>query len=168
MPRLTPRRLLILAVVAALAACATPLPPPAPAPVVPPKAEPVPIPPPPPRKVEKKRAKPLNVASECKFRNETGYNGNARMRVADSQVGHFEARVNVPKRGTCDFAMKDFKQVKHEPHVELASAKGCTIRMWEQGRQFTVAFADCNRHCSGNAADYLWPILVDKPTGRCN
>ena len=159
------RRALIIAIALGVASCATP-PPPAPPP--PPKAKPKP-PPPPPKKIIKKKLRPrLNVASECNFKNVTGYNGNAKLRLAESNVEHFEARVNIPRRGRCNFRNADFRQVRHEPHVELASSKGCTIRMWQQGRQLTVAFADCKRHCSGSAADYLWPILMDKPTGKCD
>ncbi|MCB1908367.1 MAG: hypothetical protein KDH15_13440 [Rhodocyclaceae bacterium] len=157
------RHLLTVGLVALAASCATPPPPPPPPP---PKEKPAP--PPPPRKVEKPKAKRINVANECRFKNVTGYNGDAKLDVAESKVRHFQARVDIPRRGHCRFEDKDFKQVRYAPHVELASANGCKIRMWEQGRKFTVAFADCNRHCSGSAADYLWPILMDKPTGKCD
>ena len=160
------RRVAILVALAVgLASCATPPPPPPPPK---PKPKPPPPPPPPPPKVIKKPKPKLNVVSECKFRNVTGYNGRAKLHLAESKVQHFEARVNIPRRGRCNFRHKDFRQVRHQPHVELSSKKGCTVRMWQQGRQLTVAFADCKRHCSGNAADYLWPILVDKPTGKCD
>ena len=158
------RRLLGIGLIVLAASCATPPPPPPPPP--PPKEKPAP--PPPPRKVEKPKAKRLNLANECRFKNITGYNGDAKLDVAESRVRHFQAKVNIPRRGRCRFEHKDFKQVRYAPHVELASDNGCKIRMWEQGRKFTVAFADCKRHCSGSAADYLWPILMDKPTGKCD
>ncbi|MCB1889388.1 MAG: hypothetical protein KDH20_17405, partial [Rhodocyclaceae bacterium] len=129
---------------------------------------PPPPPPPPPPKVQKPKVKKLDLAHECRFKNVTGYNGDAKVHVAGSKVSHFAAHVNIPRRGRCNFEHADFKQVREAPHVELASNNGCKVRMWEQGRKFTVAFADCNKHCSGSAADYLWPILVDKPSGKCD
>lgn len=164
MNRAVIRRLLTAAALLA-ASCATP-PPPPPPPAPPPKVEPAPPPPPP--KVETPKAKTLDLSHECRFKNITGYNGDAKVKVSESKVSHFTAHVNIPRRGTCNFEHVDFKQVREAPHVELASAKGCKVRMWEQGPKFTVAFADCNKHCTGNAADYLWPILVDKPSGNCD
>jgi len=41
--------------------------------------------------------------------------------------------------------------------------------MWEQGEQITVAFAGCHHLCSPSSAhDYVWPLLIDKPTGQCD
>jgi len=165
MNRAAIQRLLAVTTIALAASCATPPPPP---PAPPPKAEPAPPPPPPPPKAEKPKVKRLNLAHECRFKNITGYNGDTHLNVAESKVRHFDAHVNIPRRGRCNFENKDFTQVREAPHVELAAADGCKIRMWEQGRKFTVAFADCKTHCSGNAADYLWPILVDKPSGKCD
>jgi hypothetical protein len=112
--------------------------------------------------------RPLNVKSECNFRDETGYNGIVKLRVAEAQVEVFEASINIPKHGTCRFALKDFRQVKSMPNIELNdSGSRCTVRMWEQGRQVAVAFSNCAKMCSGDAVDYLWPILADSHTGSC-
>ena len=43
----------------------------------------------------------------------------------------------------------------------------CTVRMWEQERGVTVAFNGCQARCSGDAFSYLWPILIDRRSGRC-
>jgi hypothetical protein len=90
--------------------------------------------------------RPLNVQADCRFK----------------------ASVSVPKRGSCHFDLADFEQVRKEPHVELRARDGCVVRMWEQGDQVTVAFAQCASRCDRNTFDYVWPILVDRPSGRCN
>lgn len=114
------------------------------------------------------KVRPLDVATTCSFKDETGYKGNARVSVRQARVEDFSAHVDIPRRGSCNFEMAEFRQVKTAPHVELAAASGCKVRMWEQGRQITVAFADCRANCSGTAVDYLWPILIDAPSGRCD
>lgn len=110
----------------------------------------------------------LNVRSDCSFTDETGYNGEMKLRVVSGLVQEFSARVTHPKHGSCRFALDEFRQVKDLPIVELKGERSrCTVRMWEQGRQVAVAFSACNSNCSGNAADYLWPILADAFNGTC-
>lgn len=112
--------------------------------------------------------RPLQVKTDCGFKDETGYNGVAVLEVDFARVKAFEATVNIPRRGSCRFALAGFRQVKQEPHVELVAASGCTVRMWEQGDQVAVAFSQCAKNCTGNASEYLWPILVDRPSGHCD
>jgi hypothetical protein len=112
--------------------------------------------------------RPLNVKTECSFRDETGYNGALKLDVAEARVNAFEAKVNIPKRGSCRFNLKDFRQTKELPAIELSQNKGaCIVRMWEQGSRVTVAFQQCERMCSGNAYISLWPILNDRRDGSC-
>ncbi|MCB1892762.1 MAG: hypothetical protein KIT42_07220 [Rhodocyclaceae bacterium] len=164
------RKLALLLPVLVLGACATPdkTPPPAaetplPAPVetTPPvvakTARPGPIP-----------VRPLNVKTECKFRDETGYNGALKLDVAGAQVHAFEAKVNIPKRGACRFDLKDFHQTRELPAIELSQTRGkCIVRVWEQGERVTVAFQQCEQMCSGSSYPYLWPILNDRRDGSC-
>ena len=152
-----------------LGACAAPekaappaaeAPPPAPAVVAKPApkpAKPGPIP-----------VRPLNVKTDCSFRDETGHHGALKLDVAEAKVNAFEARVNIPRRGACRFALKDFRQTKELPAIELSQAKGrCIVRVWEQGERVTVAFQQCEKMCSGNSYSYLWPILNDRQKGSC-
>lgn len=111
--------------------------------------------------------RPLTVRADCQFKDEAGYGGTARLDVSYSEVRSFAATVDVPKRGSCRFDLADFKQVQKEPHVELRARDGCTVRMWEQGEQVTVSFTQCASRCSRGTFDYVWPILVDRPSGRC-
>ncbi len=162
------RRLVPLLPALLLAACAAPgkappaaeAPQPAPvakAPAAAKPARPGPIP-----------VRPLNVKTECSFRDETGYNGALKLDVAEAKVQAFEAKVNIPKRGACRFNLKDFRQTKELPAIELSQARGrCIVRVWEQGERVTVAFQQCEKMCSGNSYSYLWPILNDRSKGSC-
>ena len=90
--------------------------------------------------------------------------------VDEGEVQEFKADVNIKGRGTCRFALTDFRQESTTPQVLLRHAKDskCTVRMWrEQGEKITVAFNSCHKSCDGKAFDYLWPILVESTTGQC-
>lgn len=112
--------------------------------------------------------RPLTVQADCTFRDEAGYAASTRLDVSASQVRGFAANVEVPRRGSCHFDLADFRQVPAETHVELRARDGCTVRMWEQGDQVTVAFTQCANRCSKGTFEYVWPILVDRPSGQCN
>jgi hypothetical protein len=113
--------------------------------------------------------RPLNAATKCSFRDHTGYRGTLNLAVKNAEVSRFEAEVTIPKRGICRFALKDFAQAEKLPNVRLARRDGtCSVRMWEQGARTTIAFSECAAQCSGEAFDYLWPILVDTKRGRCS
>jgi hypothetical protein len=110
----------------------------------------------------------LNVAADCAFKDETGYRGAMKLKVADAQVRTFEARVDIPGRGACRFDLRDFRQTASMPNVALSAQRSrCIVRMWEQGRRVTVAFNNCQDRCSGRAYSYLWPIMADAQTGSC-
>ncbi|MCX8018205.1 MAG: hypothetical protein N2690_09945, partial [Rhodocyclaceae bacterium] len=113
--------------------------------------------------------RPLNARAQCRFRDPTGYRGELLLEVKASDVRRFEAKIDIPRRGRCHFRLADFRQTESAPAVVLAARQGeCTVRLWKQGEQVTVAFRDCHAACSGEAIDYLWPILVDIPKGRCS
>ena len=110
----------------------------------------------------------LNVATNCNFRDETGYNGRLKLSIEKAKIQAFEATVNVPQHGACRFDLKNFRQTRELPTVELSHLRDkCVVRVWEQGERVTVAFQDCRTHCSGNAWEHLWPILNDTRDGSC-
>ncbi|MBI4989228.1 MAG: hypothetical protein HZC23_10445 [Rhodocyclales bacterium] len=163
------KKLALLLPALILGACATPekAPPPTEAP------KPAPVTKAPPAEAKPSRpgpipVRPLNVRTECSFRDETGYNGALKLNVAEAKVHAFEAKVNIPRRGACHFDLKDFRQTKELPAIELSQTKGrCIVRVWEQGDRVTVAFQQCEKMCSGNSYSYLWPILNDRRKGSC-
>lgn len=110
----------------------------------------------------------LNVRADCVFRDETGYNGMMKLAVAQARVESFQANVNIPGRGNCRFDLKDFRQTRDLPNVELKHLRDhCIVRMWEQGERVTVAFQQCQKMCAGTAWEGLWPILTDTRDGSC-
>lgn len=110
----------------------------------------------------------INVATDCNFRDETGYNGRMKLSIEKARIQAFEATVNIPRRGACRFDLKNFRQTRELPTVELSHLRDrCVVRVWEQGERITVTFQDCRKRCSGNAWEHLWPILNDTRDGSC-
>lgn len=138
------RKLLLLAITAFLGACA-----------IPERVTPIPV-------------RPLSVKTDCSFRDETGTSGMLKLDVAAARVRAFEAKVNYPQHGICNFVLRDFRQTKEMPAIELTQNGGsCIVRMWEQGTRVTVAFQQCERMCSGSAWDQLLPLIYDRRDGSC-
>lgn len=120
------------------------------------------------KQVEPIPTRPLNVAANCNYKDETGMLGVVKLRVVEAQVQQFEASADIPKRGRCRFNMKDFRQTKSMPHPELkANGSSCVVHMWEQGHRVTVAFTDCESMCEEGTYEYLWPFLIDRRDGSC-
>ncbi|MDP2196556.1 MAG: hypothetical protein Q8J72_11295 [Rhodocyclaceae bacterium] len=112
----------------------------------------------------------INARVSCSFHDEeTGYRGQLQLAVRNAGVEQLEARIDVPKRGSCQFRLADFRQTQTLPIVELVAQKTpCKVSLWEQGSQITVAFRDCRAECGGDSVNYLWPILVDSQKGSCS
>jgi len=111
----------------------------------------------------------LSVRSTCNSRDATGYTESIRLSVDQGQVHAMEAKIEIPRRGSCGFRLADFRQTRSTPHVELRASNGtlCTVRMWEQSGRFTVAFSDCHEKCTRGAFDYVWPVELNSADGSC-
>jgi hypothetical protein len=111
----------------------------------------------------------LSVRSTCNSRDATGYTESIRLSVDQGQVQALEAKIVIPRRGSCGFRLADFHQTRSAPHVELraSSSTQCTVRMWEQSGRFTVAFSDCHEKCTRGAFDYVWPVELNSADGSC-
>jgi hypothetical protein len=164
----------IMFLLAWLAGCAAP-------PIVPPPVKPVPEPEKGPelsketlaylakRNLTPISGRTLNANADCSFRDENGYGGKLQLAVEGAVVKQLDARVDVPGHGICQFQLANFRQTDTRPIVILASRQtSCKVSIWEQGDQVTVAFRDCKAECSGDAVNYLWPILVDSAKGGCS
>lgn len=122
------------------------------------------------RGIKQHDTSPVSVASRCSHVDEIGTATKLNLQVDDGDVRDFQANVAIKGRGTCRFALNDFRQESATPQVLLRHAKDskCTVRMWrEQGEKIAVAFNSCEKSCDGKAFDYLWPILVESKTGQC-
>ena len=121
------------------------------------------------RKIKPIAVKPITVKADCSYRDPTGYGGKLKLAVDKSRVNALQAEIQVPKRGKCTFALKDFHQTAREPSVTLVANRGaCTVRVWEQEGKVTVAFNSCKDRCQGDSFDYVWPIIVNAKTGKCS
>jgi hypothetical protein len=110
----------------------------------------------------------ITAKTDCAFRDESGYNGAMKLAIEQARVIAFEATVNIPRQGSCRFALRNFRQTREMPTVELSHLNDrCVVRVWEQGERLTVAFQECQKMCSGNAWEHLWPILTDTREGSC-
>jgi len=110
----------------------------------------------------------LNVSTQCEFKDEAGTHGRMALQIEDANVRRFNAQVTIGRRGVCSFDLARFHQTAKMPTPVLASNDtACRVYVWEQGSAVTVAFSACHAHCTADAFDYLWPILVDSPTGEC-
>ncbi len=113
--------------------------------------------------------KPLNVATRCSFKDEVGTEGRMALQVEEADVKRFAAEVSIQNRGSCKFDLKDFHQTARLPIAVLnGNGDRCAVRVWQQHERVTVAFADCEAHCTGDAFSYLWPILADTSNGECS
>ena len=120
------------------------------------------------RKLKPIPDKELDVRARCSFKDVQGGRGSLDLQVAKAEVKRFVAEVAIPRQGLCRFEMKNFAQTARMPNVVLSDRdSACTVRMWEQERGVTVAFNGCQARCSGDAFSYLWPILIDRRSGRC-
>ncbi len=160
------RRLAALAATLLVAACATP-PAPAPGPGAAAPAAPTATPSEMGGRLKPMPIRPLDIQAECRFKDEVGYSATAMLDISLAEVNAFGASVDIPRRGQCRFD-GPFAQVKRMPHVELQARDGCTVSIWEQGEQVTVAFTHCASRCTRGTFDYVWPIIVDRPTGECH
>jgi hypothetical protein len=118
------------------------------------------------KRPDNKRA--VTIHADCSWEDENGYNGKMKLLAVQNKVQDFSAAVTHPKHGTCRFDMANFHQTQETPSVELKSTtSACKVHMWTQGHQVSIAFSSCDSMCSGDAIDYLWPILADSTTGSC-
>jgi hypothetical protein len=112
--------------------------------------------------------RPLNVSTQCEFRDEVGTHGRMALQIEEASVKRFNAEVTIPKRGVCSFDLARFRQTEKLPTPVLSAGdSSCRVYIWEQGNAVTVAFNACEAYCTADAYDYLWPILVDNPSGEC-
>jgi hypothetical protein len=121
------------------------------------------------RMIKPQPTRPLNVRSNCSHKDDIGTVTKLDLLVKDAEVKTFSAQVTMKGYGTCRFNLKDFEQAEKLPQALLKhkSETACSVRMWEQGSKVTIAFNSCPKSCDGDAFSYLWPIMLENPSGRC-
>jgi len=134
--------------------------------------KPAPPPPTPPVSVQPPAAEPgkgMTFQGNCVAKEETGYAENAKLQIALGEVRTLDARVDIPKRGSCRFQLKEFRQTQQSPIVELLaqSNSGCSLRIWQQQDRVTMVATDCPEKCTRGSFEYMWPIEFRVPEGSC-
>lgn len=114
--------------------------------------------------------KPLEVVFRCAARDERNYTVQADVEVRQALVKYLRMRLVTPQGGSCEFDLPDFTQTRWTPLVELQARSGrCTLRLWEQGPQVTLAYSDCEQFCKPAASfAQMLPTLYDRRVDRCN
>jgi hypothetical protein len=112
---------------------------------------------------------PITIDAHCMQREEDGFREDARLVVDDNHVRAIDWTLWVGQRGTCHFALSDFRQTREKPHVELLAkdGSGCKLLVWQEPGHLTLAHADCEARCTAGIYDEAWPVLFDQSTGRC-
>ena len=109
----------------------------------------------------------LSFAAHCNFEHESGYTVSLDTQVEASEVRALRFSAHVPEHGQCLFHLAGLQQTLRQPQIELTGQEGCVVQLWDQGEKITLAFQNCAAHCTGDAQDYLWPVLIDHQTGQC-
>jgi len=123
--------------------------------------------PPPAAEIPPAAAAGLNLNGNCVGKEESGYAENVRVSVANGEVRALDARIDIPKRGSCRYQLADFRQTRQAPFVELLarSNAACAVRMWQQGDRITLAATDCEEKCTRGAFEYAWPVELNAAGG---
>ncbi len=112
---------------------------------------------------------PITIDAHCAQREEDGFREDARLAVDDNRVRALDWQLWVGQRGSCRFALQDFKQTREKPQVELLAKDGsrCKLFVWQQPGRVTLAHADCEARCTAGIYDEAWPVSFDPSSGRC-
>ena len=112
---------------------------------------------------------PINLSTSCQINDGLKTTGTMQAELKQSKVLAFSADLAIAGKGMCQFNLSQFHQTDTLPIVKLKSnTTACQVFMWTQYDNVTVAFNQCQSQCTGNAFDYLWPILVDGNKGECS
>jgi len=113
--------------------------------------------------------RPIDVDGRCEQTEPDGFREQARLRVVDNRVEALEWQLWVGRRGTCRFALDDFRQVKFRPSIELVArdGSGCKLLLWQEPRFVTLAHAGCAARCTPGIYDDAWPVMFEHGGGGC-
>ncbi len=113
--------------------------------------------------------RPITIDARCEQREEDGFREDARLVVADDRVRTIDWRLWVGQRGSCRFALDDFRQTREKPQVELLAVdgSGCRLFVWQEPGRVTLAHTDCEARCTSGIYDEAWPVSFDSATGSC-
>ena len=111
----------------------------------------------------------IHLVGYCKQSEEDGFREQATLIVRNNQVQDLDWQLWVGKKGSCNFKLSQFVQLKHRPHIELVSRENsaCKLLIWQEPRRVTLAHSECAQYCSPGIYDEAWPVMFDPQTGQC-
>lgn len=112
---------------------------------------------------------PITIDAHCTQREEDGFREDARLVIDDNRVRAIDWTLWVGQRGSCHFALDDFRQTREKPQVELTTRNGdgCRLFVWQEPGRVTLAHAACEAHCTAGIYEEAWPALFDPSSGGC-
>ncbi|MDO4636223.1 MAG: hypothetical protein Q4B13_01585 [Lautropia sp.] len=111
-----------------------------------------------------------NFVGSCRQTEVDGFAEDAVLRVMGGQVLQLDWHARVGRRGQCYFNLRDFRQTKQAPHLELAARDrgSCKLLIYQDARRVTLAHANCPTFCSPpSVEEEAWPVMFNPQTGRC-
>lgn len=111
----------------------------------------------------------IDLAGDCRRTEEDGFREDALMDVKANEVRALKWKLWVSRRGSCEFNLAEFRQVRATPHIELQAIDGsqCKLLVWQDPRRVTLAHNRCEKHCTPGIYEQAWPVLFDPKSGAC-
>lgn len=111
----------------------------------------------------------IDLSGRCDQTEEDGFREQARLQVQANQVRALSWRIDVGRRGSCQFELDDFRQVRSRPSIELVERAGgsCRLMVWQVPGRVTLAHVGCDHHCTPGIYEQAWPVMFDVPGGDC-
>jgi len=112
----------------------------------------------------------IDLEMRCAAMDERHHTVQADVLIRDGEVRYLRTRLAEPHGGVCEFSLRDFRQTRRLPSIELEGRDSpCVLRLWEQHPQVVLAYSSCERHCTPpETFGKVLPILFDRRIGRCD
>lgn len=113
--------------------------------------------------------RPITLDARCAQKEDDGFREDSRLHAVDGRVLAMNWKLWVGKRGSCSFALDQFRQTRTRPHAELIARDGggCKLMVWQDPRKVTLAHAGCEKYCTPGIYEEAWPTMFDPATGGC-
>ena len=112
---------------------------------------------------------PIDLAGRCNQTEEDGFHERAQLDVRANQVQALFWRIDIGRKGHCQFELDRFRQIQARPSIELIERSGgsCKLMVWQGQGRVTLAHAGCERYCTAGIYEQAWPVMFDASSGAC-
>ena len=110
---------------------------------------------------------PIDLAGRCNQTEEDGFHERAELDVRANQVQALFWRIDIGRKGHCQFELDRFRQVRARPSIELIERSGgtCKLMVWQGQGRVTLAHAGCERYCTAGIYELARPVMFDASMG---